>query len=85
MDAGISLTKLLDDDFKNDGLGYLAKLNLLFHYDLEYKSSIFFGPTINLSYNKLAVEDLSGNTWVNEADRDYFMRIWPGFTVGLKL
>jgi hypothetical protein len=85
MDVGISASKLLDDEFKGNGLGYLAKFNLLFHYDLEYESSIFFGPTINFSYSKLAIEDLSQNPWVDEKDGDYFYRIWPGFVVGLKL
>ncbi|KAA3610741.1 MAG: hypothetical protein D8M58_21100 [Calditrichaeota bacterium] len=90
LDVGISAHKLLDDNFKDnewdDGdLGAMAKFNLMFRYGLGYEGSLFVGPTITAWYSKIAVEDLSQNPWVDEFEDDHYLRVWPGFVVGLEL
>ncbi len=90
LDIGVSAYKLLDDDFKDnkwdDGdLGVMTKLNLTFRYGLGHEGSLFFGPTINTWYSKLVEEDLTQSLWGDEFEDDHYIRIWPGFIVGLEL
>jgi len=90
LDIGISAYKLLDDNFKDnkweDGnLGALAKLNIIFRRDLGHEGSLIFGPTLNVWSSKVAVEDLTQNLWVDEFENNRYLRIWPGFIIGLEL
>ena len=101
MDIGINVAKLLNEDFKdgtyknfvwrNSQLGYIGRFNLVFRYGVGYRGygnrsgSIFIGPTVNLWVSKLEKEDISRNLWVDKKDGDNYIRVWPGFVVGVEL
>jgi len=100
MDVGINVAKLLNKHFKdgkyknfewkNSQLGYISRFNLIFRYGLNYRSnrgqgSIFIGPTINAWVSKLETEDLTSDLWVDEKEDNHFIRVWPGFVVGVEL
>lgn len=90
MDLGISASKLLDKNFKDnkwrDGnLGFISKISLLLRYELRFEGSLFFGPTINGWVSKTAKEDLTSSVITDEFKEDHYWRVWPGFVVGLEL
>jgi hypothetical protein len=100
MDLGINIAKLLNKHFKdgtyenfiwkNSKLGYISRFNLVFRYGLNYRSnhgqgSIFIGPTINMWVSKLETEDLTKDLWVDEKEDNNYIRVWPGFVVGVEL
>lgn len=97
LDVGLNVAKLLNKNFKdgkyehfiwkNSQLGYISRINLVFRYGMRYRDrgSIFLGPTINVWYSKLAEEDITRNLWVDKKENNYFLRVWPGFVVGVEL